>query len=165
MLVPFTILHIFVLIIKFLKERVFNLCSCVLRKYLKNICYINGWIEGSWFKKRFSPKTSRFLFSSISNTFSFPQSPSSVKLLEVRCCRKDWWIQVCGFAGWKMVFPSDCILVFYIAFCFFLDGCGVSHLSCHYHSQKKVKNVDWPNCTKQVVYQRWMQEKFWRLSQ
>lgn len=49
---------------------------------------------------------------------------------------------MCGFAGWKMVFPSDCILVFYIAFCFFLDGCGVSHLSCHYYSQKKVENVD-----------------------
>lgn len=29
--------------------------------------------------------------------------------------------QVCGFAGWKMVLPSNCFLVFYIAlYIFFL---------------------------------------------
>lgn len=35
-------------------------------------------------------------------------------------------------------------LLFSIFHCFlpFSGGCGVSHLSCHYYSQKKVENVD-----------------------
>lgn len=40
--------------------------------------------------------------------------------------------QVCGFADWSMVLPSNWFLVFSLHCTFFLDGCGISHLSCHY---------------------------------
>lgn len=41
--------------------------------------------------------------------------------------------QGCFSADWKLVLPSSWFLAFYIVLHFFLDGCGVSHLSCYYY--------------------------------